>query len=397
MLSASEKEPIKQNDFPNIGMNKYKKIEIVGSGAYGVVWKVHCKETGDLVAMKITAVNETEGLSPSQLCEVKILQSLRHENIIHLREVLLDKENEKSQMVMVLDYVPHDICGIINDRDIEIKEAQVKSYIQQLLMAVEYMHSKHVMHRDLKSSNVLVDVDGTIKIADFGLAKMVDPEKSHKGYSCNVVTRWYRAPELLLNDTSYDYSIDIWSVGCILAEFMFKKPLFPGKDEEDQLHRIFSLCGTPDRENWMEAADLPNWQRMAPSFSSKCSLREYCFEMFGDNPVIDLLEKLLALNPKNRITATEALKHPWFSAAPLSDKSSVKLPISPRNEQWVNQFMSRLKRERSQIDEYYISDYTVTEDGDFSPAPANKKRKLCCSSSEISISSTFDQICEAAL
>lgn len=341
-------------NFKSIDCGKvYEKIEIVGSGASGVVWKARNTETGELVALKCVPASEAcdEGLSLNSVREVKILQGLSHPNVVEVKDVLYDDAGD--QVMIVFEFLNHDLSGIINDCSIDMNEAIVKSLTKQLLEAVAYIHSHNIMHRDIKSSNLLLSCDGSLKLADFGLARKCDLGST--GYSCNVVTRWYRAPEVLLGDSHYDFAIDIWSVGCILAELMFKTPLFPGDDEEDQLHRIFSLLGTPDYEDWPEALHLPNWS--APLFPSYSRLYDHC-QQFGANPVIDLLRQLLCLNPAKRITAAEALKHPWFSQNPItttttddhSEESSATLvftlPESSRNEAWVRRIIEESTREK---------------------------------------------------
>jgi len=317
---------------------QYEIMEVIGSGAYGELYKAVDLETNQVVALKVVDLQkDPEGFPISTLREILMLKNLKHQNIVNLHDIVIDgkdwSQNMNAKFMLALDYYPHDFSGIINDKEVRLTQAQIKSYIQQLLAAVDYLHKNEVMHRDLKTSNILLARDGTVKLTDFGLSCFRKTLTEDEDYQTLVVTRWYRSPELLLGESRYNYAIDMWSVGCILAEFMQGTALFRGANSKDQLRMIFDMCGTPDQTGWTDAQRLKCWPDMKPETSHSSRLHKH-FERFATNPVLDLLSKLLCLDPSKRITAEQALSHEWFTTAPLPNKAA-SLPDSPRNELWI--------------------------------------------------------------
>jgi cell division cycle 2-like protein len=223
-----------------------------------------------------------------------------------------------------MEYMDYELKALINEKSSEFNLSHIKCIMYQLIKGVEYMHNKWIIHRDLKTSNLLLNSNGILKIADFGLARKYGSPLRH--YTKLVVTLWYRAPELLLNCDKYSSAIDIWSVGCIMAELLIKEPLIQGQDELDQLNKIFKLFGTPTEESWPGWNTLPNAQKISFKKYNVNRLRENFPSVSTKDDVIltdkgyDLLSKLLCLNPNKRVTATEALKHPWFNENPLPVK-----------------------------------------------------------------------------
>lgn len=186
--------------------------------------------------------------------------------------------------------------------------------MKQLLEGLNYLHVNRILHRDIKTSNLLISNKGILKLADFGLARPIKPDKNAR-YTPDMITLWYRPPELLLKEPiSYSTEVDLWSVGCILAELLCKNPLFPGKNEIDQLELILRLCGYPDEET-IQA--IPSYKNIKPKEEYKPRLREELSKVIKDENAIDLIEKLLALHPKKRISAHEALDHDYFWSDPL--------------------------------------------------------------------------------
>jgi cyclin-dependent kinase 12/13 len=177
---------------------------------------------------------------------------------------------------MVFEYMDHDLAGLLDSptlRQTGLRLDQIKCYTKQLLEGLHYLHYNNVLHRDIKASNLLINNQGVLKLADFGLARLIS-NKREGNYTNNVITLWYRPPELLLGAHSYGTAVDMWSVGCILAELLYRKPIFPGKTEIDQLDLIFRLCGTPTDETWPDAKKLPWYQKFAPQKVYKPRLRE---------------------------------------------------------------------------------------------------------------------------
>lgn len=226
----------------------YRKIEQVGEGTYGRVYKAsytHSDGTVEYVALKkVRMETEKEGFPITAIREIKILRELDHPNIVKLKEIVTGRSGDRSgsAIYMVFEFFEHDLAGLMNSKFV-FSEAQIKSYIKQLLAGLHYIHKRRILHRDIKASNLLINDAGVLKIADFGLARPVPPKGA--ALSNRVVTLWYRAPELLLGSTNYTSAIDMWSVGCILGEMLAHKPLFPGNTEAEQLELICKCCGSP--------------------------------------------------------------------------------------------------------------------------------------------------------
>ena len=212
----------------------------------------------------------------------------------------------------------YDINGLFGKK-VEFTVPHIKCLLHQLLLAVKYLHDNNVMHRDIKGANILLDNKGTLKLADFGLAKQYD--KFRKMYTNKVVTLWYRAPELLLGSRQYNKSIDMWSVGCFFVELFLGKPIFPGNLEVKQLSLIFKLCGTPNVENWPALALLKGFTELNPA--PLPDNRDNFFKNLDiypkrlDDKAIGLIKGMLTLNPSERLTVEECLAHSYFTADPL--------------------------------------------------------------------------------
>lgn len=297
----------------------FEEIEQIGEGTYGQVWMGRDKLSGEIVALKKVRMDqEKEGFPITAIRELKMLRSLRHENIVNLKEIVTGQNQNKNrarrnkhEIYMVFEYVDHDLTGLMDTPSIRFTEAQVKTYAKQLLSGLWYCHEREVLHRDIKGSNLLIDNKGNLKIADFGLARTFNDDL--KRYTNKVITLWYRSPELLLGAEEYGAEVDIWSVGCLLVELLSKHPLFPGKNEAQQIDLIFSMLGTPTEDNW------PGWQKLSLSNMVKDHhyrprLRDTLKHLTPGS--LDLIEWLLQLNPKNRPTALQALDHDWFWTYP---------------------------------------------------------------------------------
>jgi serine/threonine-protein kinase BUR1 len=209
---------------------------------------------------------------------------------------------------MVFEYVEHDLYGLLKAK-VPFTEDQVRSLMRQLLNALKVLHGLKILHRDLKTSNLLITQKGVLKLADFGLSRF---QLNKSKYTNCVITRWYRPPELLLGATEYTSKIDMWSVGCILGEFMLREEILPGQSEFDQLDLIWKTCGSPTQESWSNAFSLPQWQQCKPDKNYPRRVRERFRQSNFSPEAIDLLDKLLVLDPEKRLSAEECLAHPWF-------------------------------------------------------------------------------------
>ncbi|OWZ70477.1 cell division cycle 2-like [Cryptococcus neoformans] len=291
----------------------YTRLNHIEEGTYGVVFRARCNDTGEIYALKKLKLDEEkQGFPITSLREVMALMIAGgHENVVGIREIVVG--DTLNQVFIVMPFIEHDLKTLLADMPHPFLQSEVKTIMLQLLSAVAHCHANWILHRDLKTSNLLMNNRGQIKVADFGLArKFGDPLGEMTQL---VVTLWYRSPELLLGGKEYTTAVDIWSIGCIFAELMQGEPLFPGRGEIDQINRIFQLLGRPNDESWPGYSTLPLVQKIntvGPMFSTlRQKFKHLTYE--GHN----LLSSLLCYDPERRITAEEALKHPYFSEHPL--------------------------------------------------------------------------------
>ncbi|XP_068653788.1 cyclin-dependent kinase G-2-like isoform X2 [Aristolochia californica] len=235
-------------------VDEFEKLNKIDEGTYGVVFRARDKKTGEIVALKkVKMAKEREGFPLTSLREINILLSFHHPSIVDVKEVVVG--SDLNQIFMVMEYMEHDLKGLMETMKQPFSQSEVKCLMLQLLEGIKYLHDNWVLHRDLKTSNLLLNNRGELKICDFGLARQYGSPL--KPYTHLVVTLWYRAPELLLGAKEYSTAIDMWSLGCIMAELLAKEPLFSGKSEIDQLDKIFKTLGTPSEKIWAGFAKLP--------------------------------------------------------------------------------------------------------------------------------------------
>ncbi|KAK9406870.1 cyclin-dependent kinase 3 [Crotalus adamanteus] len=294
----------------------FQKVEKIGEGTYGVVYKARNKQTGQLVALKkIRLDSETEGVPSTAIREISLLKELKHPNIVRL----LDVVHNQKKLYLVFEYLNQDLKKYMDSsRTGELPLSLVKSYLYQLLQGVSFCHSHRVIHRDLKPQNLLINEMGAIKLADFGLARAFGVPL--RTYTHEVVTLWYRAPEILLGCKYYSTAVDIWSIGCIFAEMVTRKALFPGDSEIDQLFRIFRTLGTPTESLWPGVTNLPDYKGNFPKWPRK-DMKVIIPNLDQDGR--DLLLQLLMYDPNKRISAKAALNHQYFWQAPRDAKQCV--------------------------------------------------------------------------
>ncbi|CAG8622907.1 14266_t:CDS:10 [Ambispora leptoticha] len=294
---------------------KYQFIRELGQGAYGVVCAARNTQTNEGVAIKkVTNVFNKTILTKRALREVKLLQHFRgHKNITCLFDMDIINPLDYNEIYLYEELMEADLHAIIRSKQ-PLTDAHYQSFTYQILCGLKYIHSANVLHRDLKPGNLLVNADCELKICDFGLARgfSEDPEANTGFMTEYVATRWYRAPEIMLSFQSYTKAIDLWSVGCILAELLGGVPLFKGRDYVDQLNQILQTLGTPNDETLTRIGSprAQEYIRNLPYMHKKPFQ-----ELFPNaNPLaIDLIERLLAFDPSQRITVEQALEHPYLA------------------------------------------------------------------------------------
>ncbi|KAI6216500.1 Protein kinase domain-containing protein [Aphelenchoides besseyi] len=293
-------------------------LNSISESTFGVVVRAQERQTDEIVALKLLKMEKKkEGLPITLLREINLLMKCRnHPNVVRFKEIVTDSTGEKIYMVM--EFVEQNLCALmrqLKEREKRFTLPQVKSLMHQLLSGLAYMHDEWVIHRDLKTANLLLSHGNILKIGDFGLAREYgDPVKA---YTQLVVTLHYRAPELLLGAKKYSTAIDMWSVGCIFGEFFKLNPILPGTSEADQTKRIFDLIGTPSESSWPGYNDLPFVSAIKWPVNPKNKLHgKFYGHLHKSKTGLDLMKRLLTPCPEKRISAEEALKHQWFKDEP---------------------------------------------------------------------------------
>lgn len=303
----------------------YDVKKVVGYGAYGTVCAGIDTRDGQKVAIKkMAGVFEDLIDGKRILREIKVLTSVSHKNILKLRTVLPPRDPATfTDIYLVTELLDADLAHIIRSPQ-RLIDAHCQFFMVQLLRAIKYIHSANIVHRDIKPSNLLVNAKCDLVLCDFGLARTVD-NNSLTGY---VVTRWYRAPELLVLNTRYSFPVDIWSVGCILAELLQRRPLFQGTNYLDQLHQVIQALGTPTDDDLRDTSDEA--KRYIAALERKPGVDfKQMFPTASDNAV-DMLRGMLKFHPDRRITAEQALGHPYIAR----HHKPAEAPSAPQQHHW---------------------------------------------------------------
>ncbi|RMZ72384.1 cmgc cdk kinase [Pyrenophora seminiperda CCB06] len=317
--------------------SNYETLNHIEEGSYGYVSRARSLTTSTIVALKKIKMDPSssslDGFPLTALREIHILQRCHHPNIVSLQEILAG--DDPTECVLVMEFLEHDLKTLQEDMQEPFLASEVKTLVRQLASGLEYLHDNAIMHRDLKTSNILLNNRGLVKIADFGMARYIPPPSSSTTSAPAqltqlVVTLWYRAPELLLGTPTYTPSIDLWSLGCIFAELLLKTPLFPGKNEIDTLSQIFSLCGLPSEATYPSFYRLPNAKSLKIPRSTTIKTPGFNRAKFPflTTSGVDLLSTLLSLNPEKRPVAKEVLEHGYFREQPKA-KPAEMFPTFP--------------------------------------------------------------------
>ncbi|KAG8816049.1 kinase subunit of RNA polymerase II carboxy-terminal domain kinase I [Serendipita sp. 399] len=326
---------------PNKAEEIYKILNQVGEGTFGKVYKARNQTNGTHVALKrIRMEGEKDGFPVTAMREIKLLQSLKHENVVILYEMMVSKGIQLGLVFMVFEYVHHDLVGVLQQTQFPLQPQHLKALSHQMLHGLAYLHSKAVIHRDIKASNILINAKGELKLADFGLARFFQKRRK-ADYTNRVITLWYRPPELLFGATVYGPEVDLWSAGCIFLELFVKKPIFQGGDEIHQLDVIFRIMGSPTPAQWPSLPNLPWYELVKPT--TMTSIFQHTFKKWVPSGALDLAQKMLIFDPEQRITAADAVLHPYFT----SEEPPLELPdLSRLDGEWHELEAKRARRKR---------------------------------------------------
>uniref|UniRef100_A0A5S6QIH1 Mitogen-activated protein kinase n=1 Tax=Trichuris muris TaxID=70415 RepID=A0A5S6QIH1_TRIMR len=290
---------------------RYHSLSYIGEGAYGMVVSAYDQVTRTRVAIKKISPFEHQTFCQRTLREIKILSRFKHENIINIQDIIRASTVDQMKDIYIVQCLMEtDLYKLLKTQN--LSNDHLCYFLYQILRGLKYIHSANVLHRDLKPSNLLLNTTCDLKICDFGLARVADPDHDHTGFLTEyVATRWYRAPEIMLNSKGYTKSIDIWSVGCILGEMLNSRPLFPGKHYLDQLNLILAVVGSPSEED-LQCIINEKARSYIVSLPHKAKQPWSKIYSHADPKALDLLDKMLTFNPNKRINVEQALAHPYL-------------------------------------------------------------------------------------
>lgn len=343
---------------PCRSVERFDRLNHIEEGSYGYVSRAKEEATGEIIAIKKLKLDPVRdgGFPVTALREIQTLSAAKHRHVVELREVVMGEGPNKNDVYLVMEFLEHDLRTLQEEMDEPFLASEIKTLMIQLGSAVEFLHDHWILHRDLKTSNILMNNRGEIKLADFGMARFCgDPPPEN--LTQLVVTLWYRSPELLLGATTYDSSIDMWSIGCIFGELLTKGPLLQGKNEVDELSKvshasspqaagkkpdtlsaiaqltskqIFELCGIPTEETWPGFKRLPNARTLRLPSNQRAAQGSVIRSKFPTltNAGASLLDSLLSLSPAKRPTAKEMLEHKYFREDPRP-KPTAMFPTFP--------------------------------------------------------------------
>ncbi|XP_037101018.1 cyclin-dependent kinase 15 isoform X1 [Syngnathus acus] len=292
--------------------NSYVSLEKLGEGSYASVYKGISRINGQLVALKVIQTKTEEGMPFTAIREASLLKGLKHANIVLLHDII----HARDSLTFVFEYVQTDLAQYMNQHPGGLHSHNVRLFMFQLLRGLSFIHDRRILHRDLKPQNLLISYLGELKLADFGLAR--SKSVPCQSFSSDVVTLWYRPPDVLLGSTDYSTALDIWGAGCIFVEMLEGVPAFPGvTDVFDQLQKIWMVLGIPSEDTWTGVTRLPNYQSDW-SLPSKLKPIRSVWKRLSRLPykTEDLVQKMLMQAPADRISAPDALQHSYFNILP---------------------------------------------------------------------------------
>ena len=343
-----------KTDSINLVPATFDNTNQIGQGTFGKVYKssyyTKDNELKTVAIKKIPMSSQDEGIPLTAVREISVLKSYHHPNIVELLDIFITPvkpPNYRGHVDLVFEYMEHDINALVESK-IQFTAGQIKNIMHQILTGIAYLHSNNIIHRDIKSANILLNNRGVVKLGDFGLARTISPiVQRNKLYSGNVVTIWYRPPELLLGMKNYDLEVDMWSIGCVFAELLMGEPIFKGNNEKEQIEQIFKICGSPNEMTWPGVVYLPSYDELIPKNTFDNNLKIYLTSKSSapiDDITFDLIQKMLMVNPRDRISAEEALRHEYFS-----DSHPVKMEEIKR----INKEYHNLRLGKSEIASNY--------------------------------------------
>ena len=367
-----------QMDSINLVPATFDKTNQIGQGTFGKVYKssyyTKDNELKTVAIKKIPMSSQDEGLPLTAVREIAILQAYHHPNLVELLDIIIapvKPPNYRGHVDLVFEYMEHDISALVESK-IQFTQGEIKNIMKQILTGIAYLHSNNIIHRDIKSANILLNNNGVVKLGDFGLARTICPlPQRNKLYSGNVVTIWYRPPELLLGMKNYDLKVDMWSIGCVFAELLMGEPIFKGNNEKEQVQEIFTICGSPNENTWPGISLFPSYEYLMPrnTFDNNLKLSITSKSKSPiDDITFDLIQKMLMVNPRDRISAEEALKHEYFS-----DSHQVKIEeIRKINKEYHNLRLGKSEMSTSFKFEKFDSDRKSTKEDLMSKRYYNK-------------------------